>query len=206
LNEQETFWAGKFGDEYTARNADRKWIDANIDLFSDALAKAKDVATVLELGCNKGLNLAALEYLDPSMTMTGIDVNGNALRDMVLMFDDLKLERPYMHRSTIVEYNPIATYDLVFTKGVLIHINPDQLESVYDKMYALSNKYILVAEYYNPSPVAIEYRGQYGKLFKRDFAGELIKRHGLKLVDYGFKYHLGKFPQDDLCWFLMEKA
>lgn len=205
MTEQERFWAGKFGDEYTVRNADRKWIDSNIDLFGDALAKAKNVSTILELGCNKGLNLAALEYLDPSRTMTGVDINATALRELVVMFDDLKLEKPHLHRSSIVEYNPVATYDLVFTKGVLIHINPDQLPEVYDKMVALSNRYVMIAEYYNPSPVAIEYRGQYGKLFKRDFAGELIKRHDMRLVDYGFKYHLGKYPQDDLCWFLMEK-
>jgi spore coat polysaccharide biosynthesis protein SpsF len=121
------------------------------------------------------------------------------------MFDDLKLDRPFIHCSSIDKYETLNTYDLVFTKGVLIHINPNQLESVYEKMYNLSNKYILIAEYYNPMPAEVIYRGMEGKLFKRDFAGEMIDKYKLKLVDFGFSYHRGEFPQDDLNWFLLSK-
>ena len=53
----------------------------------------------------------------------------------------------------------------------------------------------------------IDYRGHTDKLFKRDFAGELLDRHkDLRLMDYGFVYHGDpKFPQDDITWFLLEK-
>ena len=62
-------------------------------------------------------------------------------------------------------------------------------------------------EYYNPVPVQIDYRGHQGKLFKRDFAGEMLERHAnFKLLDYGFAYRKDpSFPQDDITWFLMEK-
>jgi spore coat polysaccharide biosynthesis protein SpsF len=65
----------------------------------------------------------------------------------------------------------------------------------------------LICEYYNPSPVAIPYRGHSDRLFKRDFAGEMLEMFAdLKLVDYGFAYHRDPaFPQDDITWFLMEK-
>ena len=65
----------------------------------------------------------------------------------------------------------------------------------------------MVAEYYNPTPVSINYRGHTDKLFKRDFAGEIMDMYpNLKLVDYGFIYHRDDaFPQDDITWFLMEK-
>jgi spore coat polysaccharide biosynthesis protein SpsF len=54
--------------------------------------------------------------------------------------------------------------------------------------------------------VEIDYRGHSGKLFKRDFAGEMLDRFpDLKLVSYGFCYHRDEFPQDDSTWFLMEK-
>ena len=45
------------------------------------------------------------------------------------------------------------------------------------------------------------------KLFKRDFAGELLDAFpSLDLVDYGFVYHRDpNFPQDDMNWFLLEK-
>jgi spore coat polysaccharide biosynthesis protein SpsF len=56
--------------------------------------------------------------------------------------------------------------------------------------------------------VSIPYRGHEDRLFKRDFAGELLSRFGdLRLIDYGFVYHRDpKFPQDDITWFLLEKA
>ena len=52
----------------------------------------------------------------------------------------------------------------------------------------------------------ISYRGHKNKLFKRDFAGEFLKKFkSAKLVDYGFAYHIDKYPQDDLNWFLISK-
>ena len=54
----------------------------------------------------------------------------------------------------------------------------------------------------------IPYHGESDRLFKRDFAGELMKKYkDLKLVDYGFVYHNdSNFPQDDVTWFLLEKT
>ena len=94
-----------------------------------------------------------------------------------------------------------------FTGGVLIHINPEKLPSVYKLMYQSSSRYILLAEYYNPKPTEVVYRGHTGQLFKRDFAGEILEAFpDLCLVDYGFVYHLDpNFAQDDTNWFLMEK-
>jgi len=65
----------------------------------------------------------------------------------------------------------------------------------------------MIAEYYNPTAVEIAYRGHEGKLFKRDFAGEIKQRFSdLVLVDYGFVYHGDPvFPQDDVNWFLLKK-
>ena len=77
----------------------------------------------------------------------------------------------------------------------------------YQRLHDCSRRYVLVAEYYNPSPVAIPYRGHDDRLFKRDFAGELLERYDdLRLVDYGFVYHRDPvFPLDDITWFLLEK-
>ena len=52
-----------------------------------------------------------------------------------------------------------------------------------------SKKYILISEYYNPTPVQVTYRGHKNRLYKRDFAGDLLKKFKkIKLVDYGFIY------------------
>lgn len=54
--------------------------------------------------------------------------------------------------------------------------------------------------------MVVKYRGNEDRLFKRDFAGELIDKYNLNLIDYGFTYHRDSyFPQDDSTWFLLEK-
>lgn len=90
---------------------------------------------------------------------------------------------------------------------MLIHIAPQHLQAVYQKLYNASNRYILISEYYNPTPVSVEYRGHKDKLFKRDFAGEMLDCYSdLKLIDYGFVYRRdAHFAQDDTTWFLMQK-
>ena len=90
---------------------------------------------------------------------------------------------------------------------MLIHINPDHLDAVYKVMYQVSKKYILLVEYYNPTAMNIQYRGESDKMFKRDFAGEaLAKYKDLQLVDYGFVYQKdNNFIQDDVTWLLLQK-
>jgi len=90
---------------------------------------------------------------------------------------------------------------------LLIHLQPSLLERAYKVLYESSKRYICIAEYYDPNPVSIPYRGHNDKLFKRDFAGEMMDKYpDLKLVDYKFTYKRdNKFPLDDITWFLLEK-
>jgi pseudaminic acid biosynthesis-associated methylase len=199
--EQEKFWATDFGNEYPSRNEGELLIASNIALFSKILRYAPTVKSVAELGCNIGLNLSALSRIHQKLDLRGYEINELAAKAAT----NEKIAE--IVNTTITE--PLANdkkFDLTFTKGVLIHINPDKLDTVYENLYALSNRYIMVCEYYNPSPVAIEYRGHQDRLFKRDFAGELISKFNLKLLAYGFNYHRDAyFTNDDTTWFLLEK-
>jgi len=200
--EQEAFWEGSFGNDYTDRNRGRGLVAANAAFFSRVLARTRKVGRVLELGSNMGLNLMALRGLLPGAQLSAVEINEKAASELQANLPEVDL-----HRTSILDFQPGATWDLVFTKGVLIHINPDKLPAVYDLMVRCSSRYVLVSEYYNPKPVEVTYRGHAGKLFKRDFAGEMLDRFpDLSLIDYGFVYHRDpNFPQDDMTWFLMEK-
>jgi pseudaminic acid biosynthesis-associated methylase len=199
--EQENFWANEFGNEYPTRNEGEKLVSVNVAMFSRILRNCPSVNSVAELGCNIGLNLIALNRINKNFDLRGYEINTKAAETAK------KQNISEIINTTIVEsLDPSEKFDLTFTKGVLIHINPDLLPVVYQNLYDLSNKYIMVCEYYNPTPVSIEYRGHHDKLFKRDFAGELIDKFNLKLIDYGFNYRREKyFPQDDATWFLLEK-
>jgi len=200
-NEQEEFWAGEFGAQYSDRNKKDSLLTSNMHLFADIIRKTRDVNTVIEYGANIGLNLRALNTLFPHLALTAVEINNIAV-------EELK-KNPWVevHHQSILEFVPQKTYDLAFTKGVLIHISPDDLNKVYERLYESTNKYLMVAEYYNPVPTTIEYRGHKNKLFKRDFCSDLLDKFSdLYLIDYGFCYHRDNFfPQDDITWFLLEK-
>jgi pseudaminic acid biosynthesis-associated methylase len=200
--EQEAFWAGEFGNEYTQRNQGDALVAANLGLFAKALSMTRGVQSCIEFGANIGLNLKALKLLFPAQEQYAVEINANAASELTRVVPPSNL-----YRTSILDFNSERTWDLVLIKGVLIHINPEMLPQVYDKLEAACSRYLLVVEYYNPVPVAVAYRGHTDRLFKRDFAGEIMDRHShMRLVDYGFIYRRDpNFPLDDANWFLLEK-
>ena len=200
--EQEAFWAGEFGNEYIQRNQGDALVAANLGLFAKALSMTRGVQSCIEFGANIGLNLKALKLLFPAQEQYAVEINANAARELTRVIPPSNL-----YRTSILDFNSERTWDLVLIKGVLIHINPEMLSQVYDKLEAACSRYLLVVEYYNPVPVTVAYRGHTDRLFKRDFAGEIMDRHShMRLVDYGFIYRRDpNFPLDDANWFLLEK-
>lgn len=200
--DQEAFWAGTFGTEYIDRNQGDSLLAANLNFFSKALGAARGIRSCIEFGANIGMNLRALQLLYPGQDQHAVKINNDAV---------LKLRKVVpsdnVHHASILDFNPQRTWDLALIKGVLIHLNPEVLPEVYDKLVGACGRFLLVVEYYNPVPVAICYRGHVDRLFKRDFAGEILDRHPqMCLVDYGFAYRRdADFPQDDITWFLLEK-
>ncbi len=199
--DQEAFWAGEFGKDYSRRNVGTKLLAGNCALFAQVLRRTHDVRSVIEFGANIGMNLKAIRILASAAEQAAIEINPDAAK-VLRESGDLEV-----FESSILDFTPKRTWDLVLVKGVLIHIDPEELTAVYKKLFESSARYIVVAEYYNPTPVTVPYRGHVDRLFKRDFAGELLDAFpSLKLLDYGFSYHRDpNFAQDDITWFLLEK-
>jgi pseudaminic acid biosynthesis-associated methylase len=200
--EQEAFWAGQFGTDYIRRNVSDALLASNVALFARALKSAHGLRDCIEFGANVGLNLRALKVLYPAQEQYAVEINADAVAELEKF---LPAER--VVHSSVLGYSPPKKFALAFVKGVLIHINPDALPRVYDTLHAATGRYLLVCEYYSPSPVSIPYRGHSDRLFKRDFCGEILDRHDdLELIDYGFCYRRDPaFPQDDVTWFLMQR-
>jgi pseudaminic acid biosynthesis-associated methylase len=201
--EQEEFWAGAFGDEYIARNKSEEYLASNLNFFSKAFNQIEKPNSLIEFGANMGMNLRAIKLLFPSAYLFGIEINENAASELTEFIGEKNV-----FNGSVFDFEVIQKFDVALIKGVLIHINPEMLPVVYEKLYNASNKYILICEYYNPSPVTITYRGHNDRLFKRDFAGDMLEKYSdLKLVDYGFCYKRDNtFPQDDVTWFLLSKG
>ena len=200
--EQESFWAGDFGTEYIQRNRGDALLASNLDFFTKALRGTRDIKSCIEFGANIGMNIKALKLLHPGIEAYGVEINADAAKQLAEV-----IPASHVQHTSILDFDPQRTWDVTLIKGVLIHMDPEVLPQVYDKLVASVGRFLLVAEYYNPAPVAIPYRGHSDRLFKRDFAGELMDRYpALKLIDYGFAYRRDpNFPQDDITWFLMER-
>lgn len=199
---QEEFWAGEFGDLYIDRNNAPAMVDAKEAMFRRALPPAAGIRSVVEFGCNVGLNLVALSRLLPQPDLRGVEINAAAAARA-----RENLPGAQINHGSLFDYTPGTPCDLAFTCGVMIHLNPDMLPAVYAKLAAVSRRFVFIAEYYNPSPVTVSYRGHGDRLFKRDFAGEFLEAQpAYRLADYGFVYRRDPLhPLDDLTWFLLEK-
>lgn len=201
--DQEEFWAGSFGDQYARRNKGENWVAANTALFAQILQRTRGVDSLIEFGANTGLNLQAIHRLLPDAALSANEINAGAAKKL------RKLRGvEEVHEGSLFEFKSKKQWDLSLIKGVMIHLNPDLLPKAYEVLYKASRQYICVVEYYNPAPVTVSYRGHGDRLFKRDFAGEMLDRYpDLRLLDYGFAYRRDpNFPQDDVTWFLMEKG
>ena len=192
---------GNFGEDYIARNNSDDFLASNLFLFGQVLSNfAKKPITCLELGANIGMNLKALNLLVPGCRYTGVEVNPTA-------FEELVRNGAEGYCSSIEDFETDLKYDLVFTKGVLIHLNPDSLLETYRKMASLSREYVMICEYFNPTPVGIDYRGHKDKLFKRDFAGEFLDANpGFDQISEGFISQRNIFSQDNVTWTLFRRT
>ncbi len=170
-------WTGEFGDAYTARNP----VDWQTRAQSlDGLIPT-DVGSVLEVGCNRGHNLVALESLDRDLRVFGAEPNDRARKIA-------RKQGLLVHNRSV--YNlPMEwqgrQFDLVMTSGVLIHIPPDRLDEALTGLYAASGKYLLAIEY-DGADEMISYRGLEDMLWKRNIGAHYTRLFpDLQLVDVG---------------------
>jgi len=132
--DQEHFWAGNFGDEYVGRNNDEALISSRIVFWGSALKCANGIKSIKEFGCNIGLNLLALKRLNPSFELCGVEINQKAAKQaQALCIADIQ------QGSILDPMDDESSFDLTFTAGVLIHINPESLNYVYENLVRVSS-------------------------------------------------------------------
>ena len=77
----EDFWAGQFGNEYLQRNQ-VNWQD-RVPFWQSAVEFCAPT-NALEVGCNAGWNLRAIQSVDQSIELYGVDVNAAAVEALPL--------------------------------------------------------------------------------------------------------------------------
>lgn len=186
------FWSGDEGKAYTARNR-VDW--AKRVPFWQHILDATNAQSFLEVGANAGWNLQALKSLSKEATMTGVDLNEDALRETLAKGFDVEVMQGYQ----VAEFFGAGACELAFTCGVLIHVPPEDLTQTMAAIRDVSSQYVLAVEYDSPIAQPIEYRGRPGLLWKRPY-GKLYQDMGLSLVESGAAQGF-----DDCTYWLLER-
>ena len=201
MNQQELFWKNEYAKSYIEKNQEFDK-EKGIEAWKKMLRQAKGVTSILECGCNIGRNIEFLEQVLPAAEKSIIEISDPAFK---IVTGKYKIKNAF--HGTILESKFKDNFDLVFTIGVLIHIHPDHIVENMRKIFQHSKKYILLGEYFNRTPVSVEYQGQKDRLFKRDFGKLFLENFNVSLVNYGFLWgHVyDQAGFDDITWWLFAK-
>ena len=206
--QQRNFWAGKFGDFYINRNKTIDEVNESYEketgvtvekIFHEFFDKIDRKSKILELGCNVGLNLEILQKMGFS-NLYGLELNKKALEIARERYPKITFIN-----SSIEVYESKMTYDLVYTAGVLIHINPSTLNSIIKKIVSLTKEYIFGFEYYADSLVEIKYRGYSNVCWKQNFP--LLFQQLFNYIDVvkEEKFHYKNKDLTDIAYLLRKK-
>jgi pseudaminic acid biosynthesis-associated methylase len=190
-------WTGEFGKDYTERNIfDAKALDkfylkqygiTRTAMNKEFLKGFSGSSRILEVGSNVANQLVCLQMMGFD-NLYGIEPQGYAVersKQLTRGINILKgdaFDLPFKDNY----------FDMVFTSGVLIHINPKQIQKAMEEIYRTSSKFIWGFEYYASKYTEIVYRGKKNMLWKTDFAKlyldkfkdlELIRQKRVKYLD-----------------------
>ncbi len=184
---KENLWAGKFGDEYAAKAQPDK-LTWNIALFSRVLKNISKITSAIELGAGRGDNLQAIGKIIPGIDLSAVEINNKAIH-IINQIGGIKT-----YPISILDFSPGKTWDFVLIKGVLIHIDPDELKNVYRILYKASRCYICIVE---DSDMREEGNQDFAESFSSMFKN-------LKIVDSGPTY--GETNGSKNNWYVFKKA
>jgi pseudaminic acid biosynthesis-associated methylase len=190
-------WSSEFGKEYTERNPHT--IEVMDELYEKQFGLTRTELNltfvgnfdrsikILEVGSNVGAQLHGLQKIG-FKNLYGIEIQPYAV----------EVSKQNTKNINIIQGSAFdipfkdSYFDLVFTSGVLIHINPGDLNIAMREIYRCTSEYIWGFEYYADRYSEIPYRGRRNLLWKADFAKlyldefrdlELVKEKRIKYLD-----------------------
>jgi len=171
---QQNFWSSGFGREYTDRNPqaadelDRLYLQdygVSRSAMNKEFLSGLSLGHILEVGCNVGSQLGLLQaqgYAD----LWGLELQDYAVEKAKTLTKSINIIKGSAFDIPFKD----GYFDLVFTSGVLIHINPDDINEALKEIYRVAKKYIWGFEYFDENYHEVEYRGNKNCLWKGNFA------------------------------------
>lgn len=158
--------------EYTKENE-----ESYQELLSNFIFNASLVLgakKILEAGCNIGNNLKSF----PSdYEVFGVDMNEMALKIAKSKFPNFNFKQGSLTKIPFED----NFFDLVFTRGVLIHIHPNDVNDAMKELLRVSKKWVFNLEYYGEDNKMIKWKRGDELLWYRDIE-KRWKELGVKVL------------------------
>lgn len=174
LTDTEKEWSGDFGRFYLNRNnftleqLDELYLKnfgvTRYQLNNEFLSDLDRDLKILEVGCNIGNQLKILQLMN-FKDLWGIEISDEVVE---LAKNNLKNINVIKNSALDIPFKD-EFFDMVYTSGVLIHINPSNLNNAIDNIYRVSKRYIWGFEYYAEKNTPISYRSRSDLLWKNNF-------------------------------------
>ena len=209
VTEQMKKWAGKFGKEYTDRNAmtsnemeelyKKQFGMTRTEMNLEFIGDMKRSIRILEAGSNIGNQLLCLQKMGFE-SLYGIELQEYAI----------ELAKSRTSRINIIKGSAFdipfkdGFFDLVFSTRVLIHVAPADIDKALCEIYRCTGKYIWGLEYFADSYAQVNYRDNADLLWKADFAKMYLDKFSdLHLIKEKKTRYLNDNNVDSM--FLLEK-
>lgn len=159
-------------DKYTEDNLKTYYADISKFVWYNILGLG--CKNILDVGCNAGLDLSSFpNYAD----VTGVDINNQALTIA-------KSRYPHFNflLGSVTDMSNIGdnSFDIVYDRGLLIHLNDEEVMLAMKEMLRVSKKYVMNLEYYGDDGKSINWRSG-GPLFYRDMV-KRWKSHNVEII------------------------
>ena len=176
--QQRKFWSGKQGEEYmnrnmTLENVNKRYVEQlgiSVEgILSEFFSDIHRDSEILEFGCSVGLNLEGLKNMG-FKKLSGVEINEKVCKLAKEKNPDFNI-----FNNSIENFQTDKKYDLVFTSGVLIHINPKSINSILEKILDISKKYIWGLEYFSDEISEVSYRLSPNTCWKQNFPQRFLE-------------------------------
>ena len=139
----------KLWTEYTLDNEKKR--QEELSKFIYHIAVMSGAQNICEIGCNVGNNLSAFPK---NFNVHGIDLNQRAIEKARKRYRTFKFRQENISKTSY----PDSFFDIVFTRGVLIHIPQNKLNKVMNELIRISRKWIFNLEYFGKDGEMIKWK------------------------------------------------
>jgi len=171
----------KLWNQYTDDNENSDQIELSKFIYHSSLVLGSK--NICEAGCNVGNNLSAFPN---DFKIHGIDVNEYALRKAKTKYPNFTFSHENLKKISLSE----SSFDLVFTRGVLVHVPDEEVDDVLKEILRISGKWVFNLEYFGEDGKIIKWKRGDDLLWYRDMKKRWSKFNVEIITDVEIPHHI----------------